>query len=257
MSALGATTEQLGIPADYFLRIAEVERIQWWHRGMRAIAHALLAPRIAGRAGLAVCDAGCGTGGALRWALALEPVVAVAGADISPEAVGRARERVPEARLEIAPMSAMPFEDASFDLVLTNDVLQHVPEGELEQSVGELRRLLRPGGTLLLRTNGARRARREREDWRVWDAAGLQATLEGGGLRCERVTYANLVGSLVALARGAAPRAPSHERHGIPPARGGRPGDPRFRMLAAEAAWLRAAGRTLPYGHTLFALATR
>ena len=257
MSAAGATTEQLGIPCDYFRRIAEVERTQWWHRGMREIARALLAPHLAGRSGLSLLDAGCGTGGALRWALNLGPVAAVAGADISAEAVALARARVPEARLEVAPLRAMPFEAQSFDLVLTNDVLQHVPEPELAESVAELRRVLRPGGVLLARTNGALRARAERDDWRLWSRASLRATLEDAGLRCERVTYANVAGSLVALVRGAAPRAPSHERHGIPPAGGGRARDPRFRMLQAEAGWLARPGRTLPYGHTLLALAVR
>jgi SAM-dependent methyltransferase len=257
MSAAGATTEQLGIPSDYFLRIAEVESTQWWHRGMREIALALLAPQLAGRSGLALLDAGCGTGGMLRWALSLGPVATVAGADISAEAVALARARVPAARLEIAPLCALPFEEQSFDVVITNDVLQHVPEDELADSVAELRRALCPGGVLLARTNGGLRARRERDDWRLWNRAGLRAALEQGGLRCERVTYANLAGSLVALARGAAPRAPSHDRHGIPPAGGGRARDPRYRMLRAEARWLAHPGRTLPYGHTLLALARR
>ncbi len=257
VTGAGATTEQLGIPSDYFVRIAAVERTQWWHRGMREIARSLLAPHLAGRSGLSLLDAGCGTGGALRWALSLGPVGAVAGADISAEAVALARARVPEARLEVAPMRAMPFEAESFDVVLTNDVLQHVPEHELAESVAELRRVLRPGGVLLARTNGALSARRERADWRLWSRASLRAAFEEAGLRCERVTHANLAGSLVALARGAAPRAPSHQRHGIPAAGGGRARDPRYRMLQAEARWLARPGRTLPYGHTLLALATR
>ena len=252
----GATAQELGIPEDYYARIAAVEFAHWWHRGMREIAAALLGPRL-GAPGLRVCDAGCGTGGVLRWMLARNPDARVAGTDISAQAISLASARAPDAELEVAPMHEMPFEDARFDVVLTNDVVQHVPEPQLEASGGELRRLLAPGGALLVRTNGGRRLERAREDWRRYDARALREWVEEAGMGVERVTYANLAGSAWAAARGAEPQAPTEERHGIPAASGSRARDPRFLALRAEAEWLAAPGRSLPYGHTLFALATR
>ncbi len=252
----GATPQELGIPDDYYARIAAVERAHWWHRGMREIGAALLGGRL-DAPGLRVCDAGCGTGGVLRWVLERNGGAHAAGVDISSEAVGLARARVPEAHLRVAPMSDLPFEDASFDLVTTNDVVQHVPERHLEASARELRRLLAPGGALLVRTNGGRRLERARDDWRRYDSGSLRGWLEEAGLYVERVTHANLAGSAWAALRGAEPHAPTEERHGIPAAAGSRERDPRFLALRAEAAWLAAPGRSLPYGHTLFALATR
>src|SRR5262249_10214935 len=56
-----------GVPSDYYDRIAEVERDHWWYRGTREIAGALLGRRLV--SGGRLLDAGCGTGGFLRWAL--------------------------------------------------------------------------------------------------------------------------------------------------------------------------------------------
>ena len=50
-----------------------------------------------------------------------------------------------EADLRTAPLCALPFADGSFDLVVTNDVLQHVPEDEVDESLRELRRVLAAG----------------------------------------------------------------------------------------------------------------
>jgi SAM-dependent methyltransferase len=244
-----------GIPADYHRRIYEAEQVHWWHLGMLSIAAALLGDR-SSQDGRRVLDAGCVTGGALRWQLDLGGVSRAAGIDISAAAIELARRRVPEADLCVAAVKDTGFEDSSFDLVLSHDVLQHIPEPDVDASLAELRRVLDPSGVLLIRTNGARTLRRERVDWRAYDRSELTAVLERAGFRPERVTYANLVTSAIAAATGRAPHAPNEERHGIPLR-----ASSRLRsavgasLLAAERRWLRRPGRTLPYGHTLFALA--
>lgn len=48
----------------------------------------------------------------------------------------------------ICDATAIPVEDASFDVVLCTEVLEHVPEPQ--QVIREFARILRPGGTLLL-----------------------------------------------------------------------------------------------------------
>ena len=244
-----------GIPADYYRRIFEAEEQHWWYRGMRSASAALLGDRLT-RPGQRLLDAGCGTGGFLRWALDRGSFAGAAGVDIGSAAIDLARERLPEADLRTGSLKSLAFRDGAFDLVVTNDVLQHVPEDEVEASLGELRRVLAPGGTLLLRTNGARRLRRERADWRAYDRTTLVAELERAGFAIERATYANSLLSLYGAMRGRNPRAPSEAHDGIPrraPSRlvtalGGC-------VLAAEARWLARPGSSLPYGHTLFVVA--
>ncbi len=210
------------VPRDYYERIHAVEEQHWWHRGMREIELAFLRRRLS--PGGRLLDAGCGTGAFLRFLFDRRAVASAAGIDLSPEAVELARKRVPEAELAVASLTHLPFADESFDAATLNDVLQHVPEDEVERSLVELRRVLRPGAPLVVRTGSARRARQERPDWRLYDRASLRAELERGGFDVERVTYANLVGSV---------------------------------LLGTEARLLSWFHVTLPYGHTLVALARR
>jgi SAM-dependent methyltransferase len=249
--------EQLapGVPDDYYRHIHAVERDHFWYLGMWRISSALLGSHLT--RGGSLLDAGCGTGGFLRLALDAGHFDAVAGVDVAGAAVALARERVPEADIRVAALRELPFADDSFDLVVSNDVLQHVPEGDVAASLGELRRVLADRGTLLVRTNGSRTLRREREDWRAYDRASLRTQLENAGFAVERLTHANMVLSALGAALGRAPHAPSEQHHGIPRAAPGRLVSVLGRgLLSAEARWL-ARGRSLPYGYTLFALARR
>lgn len=90
-----------------------------------------------------VLEVGCGTG------LILERVARVArsarGIDLSPGMLKLARER----GLDVVEggATALPFEDASFDLVYSFKVLAHVPD--IAKALAEMVRVTRPGGTVL------------------------------------------------------------------------------------------------------------
>lgn len=244
-----------GVPPDYYERIADVDERHWWYRGMLTIECALLGERLS-RSGQKLLDAGCGSGGTLRWAIDSGFFASVAGVDLGSHAIEIARQRVPQAQLHVAPLRDLPFADASFDLVVSHDVLQHLHEREIEESLGELRRVLTRKGALLLRTNGSRSVRRERDDWRAYNREALEQTLRRGGFVCERITYANLVVSLLAAARRRSPHAPSATHHGVPPVdEGSIKRAIGSRLLAAEARWLAPPGRSLPFGHSLLAVA--
>lgn len=240
------------VPDDYYRRLHEIDTRHWWHLGMRSVAAALLDGRMHG----ALLDAGCGTGGFLAWAAGTGAFTRLCGIDLSVEAVELAREAVPGAELHAAPLDRVPFGDDEFDLAVSLDVLQHVPEASLDASLKELRRVLRPGGALLVRTNGDRQARRERDDWRAYDGATLAADLRRAGFAVQRVTYANTLLSLVASARGQHPHAPTGSSCGIPRAETGPKAAVGRALLEAEARAV-GLGARLPYGHTLFALAER
>jgi ubiquinone/menaquinone biosynthesis C-methylase UbiE len=243
------------VPPDYYEQLSRIDREHWWYRGMRTIAASLLGERLQ-RRGQALLDAGCGTGGFLTWARDLGSFDRLCGVDVSPEALEFTGKAIPEADLHLAPMRDLPFEDDSFDVVLCSMVLQHVEEDDVPASLAEVRRVLRPNGAFLMCTGGARRLRREGPEWRVYDRRSLTAALEEAGFRCERVTYVNVVGSLLDAARGRRPRGPSETRHGVPALRPAATNTMGLRLLQAEARYLARRSRRLPYGHTLVALAT-
>jgi SAM-dependent methyltransferase len=90
-------------------------------------------------------DIGCGDA-RLTAALRAEHLTA---ADISLVALKRARRRLPNATLVlIEPSERLPFEDEAFDLVLCADTLQEIQD--VAHVVAEMKRVLKPGGTLAL-----------------------------------------------------------------------------------------------------------
>jgi SAM-dependent methyltransferase len=94
-----------------------------------------------------VLDLGCGDG---RLSGDLDGTELTA-ADVSPTALERAARRLPEARIvELEPDAPLPFDDGAFDLVLCAETIEHVRDVQLLLS--EVRRVLRPGGTLALTT---------------------------------------------------------------------------------------------------------
>jgi ubiquinone/menaquinone biosynthesis C-methylase UbiE len=142
--------------AERYDRVAEgYER--WWAPVLAPSALALLDrvdPVIDGGARDLV-DIGVGTGNLALAALQRWPAVRVHGIDASGEMV-RAVEAEARRRLgpdgddrfaaSVALAAELPFEDASFDAALSSFVLQLVPNRA--RALREIRRVLRPGGTL-------------------------------------------------------------------------------------------------------------
>ena len=105
--------------------------------------------------GESVLDVGCGTGSLAM--IAKERVGRagkVAGIDASPEMIARARKRAIKAgaavTFENAVVEAIPFPDASFDVVVSTVMMHHLPDDARHQCLGEIRRVLKPGGRLMV-----------------------------------------------------------------------------------------------------------
>jgi ubiquinone/menaquinone biosynthesis C-methylase UbiE len=241
------------VPPDYYDRLAAIDERHWWARGLIEIEAELIGPWLE-RQPRAVLDAGCGTGAFLAWAARRVPRASLAGIDPSTEALAVAQRRVPSADLRVASLSTLPFPDAAFDVVALNDVLQHVDESDVEDGLRELRRVVDRAGCLVVRTNGARRGRRERSDWRLYDKATLRTVLERAGFAVRRVTFANLLFSGAAEVRGRGPRAPTERTCGIP-SDPGRVASALGRAALRVEAAIVGAGGAIPWGHTLLAVA--
>lgn len=100
-----------------------------------------------------ILDAGCGNGRYLRFLLrAAEPYAVLDGCDLSLGMLRRARQRLQSRRpiLVAAALQHLPYRDDSFDAIVCGWVLEHLPD--ISAGLLELRRVLRPGGKLLLLT---------------------------------------------------------------------------------------------------------
>jgi SAM-dependent methyltransferase len=95
-----------------------------------------------------VLEVGCGTGVVTVKIAALPGVVEAVGVDPLPHFVERARRRAPRLRFEVADGRALPFDDATFDGVVFSTTLCHIPGPE--EALAQARRVLRPGGWLLV-----------------------------------------------------------------------------------------------------------
>ncbi|HVS85545.1 MAG TPA: class I SAM-dependent methyltransferase [Gaiellaceae bacterium] len=139
-------------PRRLMVRVAGTADADWFLRSGRA-AYDAIVEHVRPEELDSVLDFGCGCGRVTRWWSGFEG--AVAGSDLSGPAVAWCRRNLAFARFEqngLAPPLA--FTDASFDLVYALSVFTHLT-GELQLAWrDELRRVLRPGGRLLLTTHG-------------------------------------------------------------------------------------------------------
>ncbi|WP_067485595.1 class I SAM-dependent methyltransferase [Actinomadura hibisca] len=110
----------------------------------RTIAPLLDAARVT--AGTRLLDIGTGPG--IVAAEAVRRGADASAVDAEPEMAATARRNVPGLDVQVAVLPDLPFPDAAFDAVVGNFVINHVSDPAV--TLGELRRVLRPGGRLAL-----------------------------------------------------------------------------------------------------------
>lgn len=239
-------------PAE-FANIARSESDFWWYRGMRDILFRLLDRHLAGRKLSRVLEAGCGTGYLSRlmqherhW-----PVVPM---DISGDGLRYARDMGVERAVQ-ADTTSLPFADSSFDLVMSIDVIAHLPRPREFDAAGELVRVLRRGGLLAIRTSALDILHSRHSDFAFerqrFTRRRLMDMATTSGIRVLRCTYANSLLFPIALAKfrilepllrapassGVEPVAPWLDRA-------------LYKPLDFEARWI-ASGRNFPVGQSL------
>ena len=114
--------------------------IEHWHRYHFARRWA---------AGRDVLDVACGEG--YGTALLAKDAASVTGVDISPEAIAHARKAyaaLANVRFESAPCTRLPLADASIDVAVSFETLEHI--AEQAAFLDEIARVLRPGGVFIL-----------------------------------------------------------------------------------------------------------
>src|SRR5437773_8044299 len=107
---------------EQYAIMARREERHWWYTGMRKVALAVLDRHLAGRHGLRILDAGCGTGGTT---IELRRFGEVVGVDLAWGALAPARRRGLTA-LSCASIERLPFGPATFDAATSFEVVYHL-----------------------------------------------------------------------------------------------------------------------------------
>lgn len=126
-----------------------------WIGGRARAFREFTADLIAVAPGESVLDLGCGPGElAMTLARRVGPNGRVAGVDLSKALVAGARRKARRAGLAIdyrvASVEALPFADASVDVVVSSLVMHHLAPEVLARAVREIRRVLKPGGRVFV-----------------------------------------------------------------------------------------------------------
>jgi SAM-dependent methyltransferase len=152
-------------PRRLMVRVAGTADADWFLRSGRA-GYDAIAAHVPLDETRDVLDFGCGCGRVTRYFH--QHGGAVAGSDVSADAIGWCRDNLRFARFEtngLAPPLA--FSDASFDLVYALSVFTHLTADLQLAWRDELSRVLRPGGRLLITTHGRSYVPRLDEDERA------------------------------------------------------------------------------------------
>ncbi len=174
------------------------------NRAMDRMQRRLLASALGRLDGRAVLDFGCGAGRLSGWLA--DRSARYTGTDLSAEMLSLARQRHPVLDYKRLENGRLPFAGDSFDVAVSVTVLHHNPYERQEQLIGELLRVLRPGGLLcLLERTGSRRGPgtlftlypRPLSDWIAGVTAGGRATL----VRCRPARWWILADALALVAR--------------------------------------------------------
>lgn len=121
------------------------------HAGMlrkMTVDRALIKP------GDSVLDVGCGTGAVTLLAKMRAANGKVYGIDPAPEMIAVAQKKAAHKNLDIdfrvGVIEALPFPDASVDVVTSSLMMHHLPEDLKRRGLAEIYRVLKPGGRLLI-----------------------------------------------------------------------------------------------------------
>jgi SAM-dependent methyltransferase len=239
----------------------ELESISWWNAGMRDVAERML-----GRIGLPdsgmLLDVGCGSGQTMAWFRGMRPRWSALGLDVALDGLVAAREL--EEEVVAGSALDLPLPDASADLLITLDVIQHLPlDGGDLKAFREMHRVLRPGGHVFIRTNAQAFPFTPDDpeyNFHKYEPAEIRDKLTHAGFSVLRLSRINGLLGLAEIPRELrALRREGRTYHGILSQTTGHKGP----VARLKRWWLGLEGRavdrgvSLPMGRTLLALARR
>jgi SAM-dependent methyltransferase len=235
---------------------ARAERDHFWFRGFRRFVEPLVADATRGIRP-EILDCGCGTGHNLHM---LRKYGRAYGIDLTWAGLQYAHARG-ERHVVRASAAQLPFADGQFDLVTSFDVIYSLEDEVERATIGEMFRVLRTGGRLILNVAALDALRGNHSvlsgEVRRYSKPDLRRRLEAAGFRVTRSTYTNLsilpmVAAVRLKQRLSGDHVESQEEITIPPA----PINAALSaLLAIEATALRVMN--MPVGSSLLAVAAK
>jgi SAM-dependent methyltransferase len=167
------------------------EQHHFWFRGFARFVRPLIEAAVTGVARPEILDCGCGTGANMKR---LSRYGRVAGFDISHAGLQFAHS-YDQRRIVRASVTDIPFASGTFDLVTSFDVLSTLDAAMERRALAEIRRVLRPGGAVIVNTAALRFLRGQHavfaNEVRRLSRRQLRAALLGAGFHISRLTYTN------------------------------------------------------------------
>lgn len=241
-------------------RTFEAEQRHFWFRGFKRFVVPLIQEATAGRSNPRLLDAGCGTGANLPL---LQQYGTPFGLELFWRGIRFAHDRgLP--RLVQGSVAHLPFRDASFDVVLSFDVLYCLETPAEQSAMQEMFRVLKPGGFAVINVAALEILKGDHStlggEVRRYTKGELGGKLERTGFDVKRLTYTNaslfpITATVRALQRLRGVKADQENRGDfyIPPA----PVNALFAGALALESKIVEAGINMPVGSSLLCLAKK
>jgi len=172
-------------------RTFEAEQRHFWFRGFKRFVRPLIEEATAGRSNARLLDAGCGTGANLPL---LQQYGTPFGLELFARGIRFAQERG-LSRLIQGSVTHLPFGAASFDVVLSFDVLYCLETPAEQSALQEMFRVLRPGGFVVINVAALEILKGDHSalggEVRRYTKRELGGKLERTGFHVKRLTYTN------------------------------------------------------------------
>lgn len=249
---------------EYYAYWRDFEASHWWTAGMRDVASLLLDMANLPADGV-MLDVGCGSGQGMHWFAQARPRWRLVGIDPGMEGL-HAAVNAGFRGVAAASATALPIRSERIDLVVTLDVMQHLPlAGGDRTALAEMYRVLKPGGYLFVRTN-VQAFPRVPDDaeavWHKYDADELRTKLDDAGFSIIRLSRINALLGLAEIP-GELRRARQGQRHTSYSVVSSARREHAKWSSALKRRWLRLEGHAirlglrLPTGRSLVALCRR
>jgi ubiquinone/menaquinone biosynthesis C-methylase UbiE len=246
---------------EYYERMRDLESVSWWNAGMRDVAASLLGDVDLPDRGL-LLDVGCGSGQTMTWFARRHPRWSSVGLDVAREGLVAARTLGVTTVMSASALD-LPLPSASVDLVITLDVLQHLPlDGGDARALGEMHRVLKPGGYVFIRTNAQAFPRVADDDvfqFHKYRTGELRRKLEQARFTVVRLGRLNALLGLAEIPRELRARRNDRDDHSYHGLLAQPRSEPRW-SANVKRAWLQVEGQivrggaSLPLGRTMLAL---